>query len=87
MPEGDLEPYIQEVLNELEYLTGPADSTFGSLRAADGREEPFNINYIEIGNEDWFSDTSEYRYKAFYDALIAEYPEAKIIATADQKSR
>ncbi|KAI7851040.1 glycoside hydrolase [Circinella umbellata] len=85
VPEGDLKPYIQEVLNELEYLTGPADSTFGSLRVADGREKPFNINYIEIGNEDWFSDTYEYRYKAFYDAITAAYPKAKIISTADQK--
>ncbi|KAI9276918.1 glycoside hydrolase [Phascolomyces articulosus] len=87
VPEGDLEPYVQEVLNELEYLTGPAGSKYGSLRAAHGRKKPFNINYIEIGNEDWFSTTYEYRYKTFYDAITSAYPHVKIISTADQESR
>ncbi|KAI8140019.1 glycoside hydrolase superfamily [Fennellomyces sp. T-0311] len=87
VPEDQLGPYVKEVLNELEYLTGSTDTVYGALRALHGREEPFNINYIEIGNEDWFSTTYEYRYRVFYDAITEAYPDVKIIATADQTAR
>lgn len=87
VPEDDLEPYIQEVLNELEYLMGDTSTEYGKLRAQHGREEPFEIPYIEIGNEDFFSTTYEYRYRAFYDAITAKYPDATIISTAYQESR
>lgn len=87
VPEDELEPYIEEVMNELEYLMGDTSTEYGKLRAEHGREEPFEIPYIEIGNEDWFSTTYEYRYRAFYDAITAKYPDAKIISTAAQESR
>ncbi|KAI9492335.1 glycoside hydrolase superfamily [Zychaea mexicana] len=87
VPEDELGPFVQEALNELEYLTGSTETTYGALRASHGREEPFQVNYIQIGNEDWFSDTYDYRYRAYYDAISEKYPDAKIIATADQESR
>lgn len=87
VPEEDLGPYVEEVLNELEYLTGSKDTKWGSLRAAHGHPEPFNIKYIEIGNEDWFSTTYEYRYKVFYDAIKKAYPDVIIIETAAQNAR
>jgi alpha-N-arabinofuranosidase len=81
VPEAELQPYIDEVLSELEYVLGPADSPYGKLRARDGRREPFDVRYIEIGNEDWFSDTYGYRWPAFYAQLSAAYPNLTFIAT------
>lgn len=87
VPEDELEPYIQEVLNELEYLTGDSSTTYGKLRAEHGREEPFKLQYIEIGNEDFFSTTYNYRYKAYYDAIKKKYPDLKFIETTSQDER
>lgn len=87
VPEDQLGPYIQEVLNELEYLMGDEFTTYGALRTKHGHPEPFKINYIEIGNEDWFSTTYEYRYKAYYDAIHGAYPNVTIIETALQTER
>ncbi|ORY99025.1 glycoside hydrolase superfamily [Syncephalastrum racemosum] len=84
--EEDLEPYVQEVLNELEYLTGDASTKYGAMRASHGRKEPFKLKYIEIGNEDFFSTTTGYRYKAYYDAISAKYPDLVFIESGLQDS-
>ncbi|KAI8065415.1 glycoside hydrolase superfamily [Gongronella butleri] len=87
VPEGDLGPYVQDTLDELEYIMGDASSKYGALRVRDGHPEPFKINYIEVGNEDFFSKTYDYRYKAWYDAIHAAYPDIKIVATGAEASR
>lgn len=78
-----LEPYIQDALDEIEYVTGPADSTWGARRAQDGHPMPFKLHYIEIGNEDFFDRSGSYdgRYTQFYNAIKAKYPELKCIST------
>jgi alpha-L-arabinofuranosidase len=76
-----LQPYIQDTLDALEYAMGPADSTWGALRAKNGHPAPFKIKYVEIGNEDW-GDVYHHNYKLFYDAIKAKYPE--IITIADE---
>jgi alpha-N-arabinofuranosidase len=50
----DLEPYVQEALEEIEYVTGHASTPWGARRARDGHPKPFPLTYVEIGNEDWF---------------------------------
>ncbi|KAI7857775.1 glycoside hydrolase superfamily [Circinella umbellata] len=87
VPKDELGPFVQDALDELEYLLGDSSTQFGKLRAEHGREEPFKIDMIEIGNEDWFSTTYDYRYKAYYDAIHEKYPDKTIISTAAQKSR
>ena len=54
----------------------------GERCAANGHPEPYDVNYVEIGNEDWFSSTYPDRYPLFYDAIRAEFPALKIIATS-----
>ncbi|KAJ5707457.1 hypothetical protein N7488_007258 [Penicillium malachiteum] len=50
---GDaLTPYVDDVLNELEYVLGDSSTTYGAIRAANGRKEPWNVTLVEIGNED-----------------------------------
>lgn len=91
VPPGPLlELYVQDALDEIEYLTGDAKTThWGALRAKDGHPEPFKLKYIEIGNEDWFDRSGSYdgRYAQFHDAIKAKYPDLQLIATAQVKGR
>ena len=52
--------YAQEALDEIEYVSGPADSEWGKRRAADGFPQPFPLHFVEIGNEDWFDKSGSY---------------------------
>ncbi|KAH8731718.1 glycoside hydrolase superfamily [Phaeosphaeriaceae sp. PMI808] len=88
-PKVDLQPFIEDALNQLEFVSGPADSPWGKRRAALGHPKPFELNYVEIGNEDWLAgfpsgweSYREYRFKMFYDAIKARYPKIQIIASA-----
>jgi alpha-L-arabinofuranosidase len=78
-----LTPYVQDALDEIEYLTGDASTTWGAQRVKDGHPNPFPLTYVEIGNEDFFDGTGGYdaRYVQFYDAIKAKYPKLQIIAT------
>jgi alpha-N-arabinofuranosidase len=87
---GDaLKPFVQDALDEIEYITGPVTSPWGAKRAADGHPAPYELKYVEIGNEDWFDRSGSYeqRYAAFYDAIKARYPHLKLIATTPVSSR
>jgi len=86
-PGSDLEPYVQSALEEIEYATGGADTKWGAERAKDGHPEPFHIDYVEIGNEDWFDTSGSYdkRYEQFYKAIKGKYPDLQLIATAPIK--
>lgn len=73
---------LDDALSELEYCMGSVDTTYGAMRAADGHPEPFPIHFVEIGNEDWFSQTYPYRFPIMYDGLKAAYPNITYISTA-----
>jgi len=78
---SELERYIQDALDLIEYANGPVTSKWGALRKEHGHPEPFNLKYLAIGNEQW---GNEYfiRYEKFYDAIKAKYPEIKLIFSA-----
>ena len=82
-PGPDLEPYVQEALDEIEYVTGGPDTKWGSVRVRNGHPAPFPLHYVEIGNEDNFDKAKTYdgRYAQFYKAIKAKYPKFEIIAT------
>ncbi|KAJ7083404.1 glycoside hydrolase [Mycena belliarum] len=84
VPEADLQPYIDDVLNEIEFIVGDAKTTEGGkLRASLGRAEPYALRFIEIGNEDNFQAASyaEYRWNAFVSAIGAKFPQMEFLAT------
>ncbi|HEY2861439.1 MAG TPA: alpha-L-arabinofuranosidase C-terminal domain-containing protein, partial [Terracidiphilus sp.] len=87
-PGTDLEPYVQDALDEIEYVTGSADTKWGAQRVKDGHAEPFKLTYVEIGNEEWFDRSGSYdeRYAQFSKAIKAKYPALQLIATAPVKS-
>ncbi len=79
-----MKPYVQDALDEIEYLIGDAKTTeWGKRRAQDGHPAPFPLHYVEIGNEDWFDKESTYdaRFTQFYDAIKAKYPQLQLIST------
>src|SRR3954463_444231 len=82
-PGPDLEPHVQDGLDEIEYVTGPATSKWGSLRAKAGHPAPFKLTYVEVGNEDWFDKSGSYdqRFAQFNTAIKARYPQLKVIST------
>ena len=82
-PGPDLEPFVQEALEELEYVTGGPETKWGAVRAAQGHPAPFTLRYVEVGNEDNFDKQKTYdgRYAQFYKAIKAKYPNLQIIAT------
>ncbi len=83
-PGSALEPYVQDALDEIEYVSGGTDTKWGAVRAKNGHPEPFKLTYVEIGNEDQFDQSGSYdgRYAQFYKAIKAKYPELQLIATA-----
>ncbi len=86
-PGPALEPYVQDALDEIEYVTGTTDSKWGAERAKDGHPDPFPLHYIEVGNEDGFDHSGSYdgRYAQFYHAIKQRYPDLQIIATTPVK--
>ena len=79
VPMEQMGEYVQDALDALEYANGPADSTWGSLRAKAGHPAPFNMKYLEIGNENGGAAYHE-RYALFHDAIKAKYPGVKLVA-------
>ena len=87
-PGPKLEPYVQDALDEIEYVTGDANTKWGAQRVKDGHPAPFTLNYVEVGNED-YNRSSQYdgRFTQFFDAIKAKYPNLNVIATAAVTSR
>ncbi|KIY68387.1 glycoside hydrolase family 51 protein [Cylindrobasidium torrendii FP15055 ss-10] len=84
VPEDAIQAYVDEAIAEIEFVTGDASTHWGSVRAALGREEPYALRYVEIGNEDFFAPDSyqAYRWAAFANGLEAAYPgKFKYLAT------
>ncbi len=82
-PGPDLEPYIRDALDEIEYVAGSQTTQWGAQRAKDGHPKPFQLHYVEIGNEDFFDRSGSYdgRFAQFFDAIKAKYPQLKCIST------
>lgn len=83
-----LTPFVQDALDEIEYITGDTGTPWGARRARDGHPAPLKLRYVEIGNEDWFDRSGSYdgRFTQFFTAIKAKYPALQIIATAPVKS-
>ncbi len=88
-PGPALAPYVQDALDEIEYVTGGPETTWGRRRAADGHPRPFPLRYVEIGNEDNFDRSHSYdgRFAQFLDAIKAKHPRLQCIATMPVQSR
>lgn len=80
-PLDQLEPYIQDALDLIEFANGPVTSRWGAQRAAMGHPRPFNLKMIGIGNENWMEPYLE-RYAKFHTVLKAKHPEIQLVSSA-----
>ena len=85
VPVDQLDPYIQDALDLIEFANGPATSTWGKIRADMGHPEPFNLKYIGIGNEQWDTLYPE-RLEPFIKAIRKAYPNIKIVGSSGPNS-
>ncbi|GEN77242.1 alpha-L-arabinofuranosidase C-terminal domain-containing protein [Chryseobacterium hagamense] len=76
----DLDPYVQDALDLIEFANGdPAKTKWGKFRAELGHPQPFNLKFIGVGNEQWGPDYLE-RYRIFEHAIHSRYPEINIVS-------
>lgn len=94
-PYDQIGEWIQECLDALEYANGDVTTKYGKMRADNGHPEPFGLEYIEIGNENYNyhmdnnSDQSDHypeRYIQFYNAIKAKYPNVHCIGNVESWS-
>lgn len=81
IPIDQMDEYIQDVLDLVEYANGAVTTTWGKKRAEAGHPKPFNLKYIGIGNEDLISDVFEERFTMIYKAMKEKHPEITVIGT------
>lgn len=79
--------FVKDALDSIEFARGSPDSTWGSVRAAMGHPEPFELKYVSIGNEDCGKAYYRGNYLKFYYAIKSAYPDIKIISNCDGSSR
>jgi alpha-N-arabinofuranosidase len=79
VPIAELDPYVQDALDLIEFANGPVTSTWGKLRSDMGHPTPFNLKYIGVGNEQWGPEYIE-RYKVFEKAIHSKYPDIVIVS-------
>jgi alpha-L-arabinofuranosidase len=85
VPVDELQPYIQDALDLIEFANGGVNTTWGRVRAEMGHPEPFNLKMLAVGNEQWGEEYPAH-LKPFVDALRKAYPQIKIIGTSGPNS-
>jgi alpha-L-arabinofuranosidase len=81
VPLDQLDPYIQDALDLIEFANGKVTTRWGKVRAEMGHPKPFNMKMLGIGNEQWDEQYIE-RYKVFVKVLKTKYPDIKLISTS-----
>jgi len=82
LPMCDMDSYVQDIFDLIEYANGDASTKWGKRRAEAGHPAPFHLKYIGIGNEDRISDVFEERFTYIYNELKTKHPEITVIGTA-----
>ena len=85
VPAAELEPYIQDALDLIEFANGDVSTRWGALRAEMGHPAPFRLKYIGIGNEQWGPEYPEH-LEPFLKAIRAAHPEIRIVGSSGPNS-
>ncbi|MGW8314827.1 MAG: alpha-L-arabinofuranosidase C-terminal domain-containing protein [Bacteroidales bacterium] len=81
IPMGEMDAYVQSVLDLVEWANGDPDTPLGRKRADAGHPEPFNLKYLGVGNEDLITDVFEERFTMIAEAIRVKHPEITVIGT------
>ncbi|MFW6290085.1 MAG: alpha-L-arabinofuranosidase C-terminal domain-containing protein [Mariniphaga sp.] len=82
LPQDEMPEYIMEVLDLIEWANGPVTSEWGAKRAAAGHPDPFNLEYVGIGNEDKITPEFKERFEQIFRAVKEKHPEITVIGTS-----
>lgn len=85
IPLESLQPWIDDVLDLIEFANGAPNTEWGAKRARMGHPAPFDLKYIGIGNEQWGEEYFE-RYELFFKAISEKHPEIRLITSAGYDS-
>ena len=89
IPLDSLAPLVQDCLDAIEYANGDATTEWGARRIANGHPAPYNLKFIEIGNENyqpWSAQQSDHyaeRYLMFYQAIKKKFPDIVTIGNVE----
>ncbi|MDB5275400.1 MAG: alpha-L-arabinofuranosidase [Ferruginibacter sp.] len=78
VPVGDIDPYVQDALDLIEFANGDVTTKWGKVRAGMGHPAPFNLKMMGVGNENWGPQYIE-RLKIFTKAIKSKYPDFKLV--------
>ena len=81
-PMSEMDEWVQDALDLIEWANGDATTKWGAVRAAAGHPEPFGLKYLGIGNEEKISPEFAERFKYMYDKVRKAHPEIIIVGTA-----
>ncbi|KAK4097015.1 glycoside hydrolase family 51 protein [Parathielavia hyrcaniae] len=88
VPKEKLQPFIDDALDEVEFISGAADTKWGSVRAALGHPAPFKLQFVQVGNEDWLAGGEvgwqtyqDYRFPMFFEAIRVRYPHIHVLSS------
>lgn len=82
VPMSDMDEWVQDALDLIEWANGDTSTKWGKVRADNGHPEPFNLKYLGIGNEEKISPEFSERFKYMCDKITAAHPEIIIVGTA-----
>ncbi|CAI9101052.1 OLC1v1038287C1 [Oldenlandia corymbosa var. corymbosa] len=82
-----ISPFVQEILDGIEFSRGDSNSTWGSVRAAMGHPQPFDLRYVAIGNQDCGRFNYRGNYRKFYNAIKSAYPDIQVVSNCDGSTR
>lgn len=85
VPVDELQPYIQDALDLIEFANGDTSTKWGALRAEMGHPAPFNLKLIAIGNEQWGPEYPEH-LAPFVTAIRKAYPDIRIVGSSGPDS-
>ncbi|KAM0854704.1 hypothetical protein ACQ4PT_050259 [Festuca glaucescens] len=86
IPPATIAAFVKDVVDGIEFARGDPGTPWGSVRAAMGHPEPFQLNYISMGNQECSMRYYKENYRKFYSAIKASYPDIKIISSCDRST-
>ncbi|KAM0875241.1 hypothetical protein ACQ4PT_036930 [Festuca glaucescens] len=86
IPPATIAAFVKNVVDGIEFARGDPGTSWGSVRAAMGHPEPFQLNYISMGNQECSMHYYKEKYRKFYSAIKASYPDIKIISSCDRST-
>lgn len=86
IPPATIAAFVKDVVDGIEFARGDPGTSWGSVRATMGHPEPFQLNYISMGNQECSMHYYKENYRKFYSAIKASYPDIKIISSCDRST-